>query len=95
MTNMTCFSKNNGAESVYFRLFPGFSRKISYISDAGLGILHVVIGTPAGTKWERRVKELAGEGTLVKCGAQADIFYLYQLLQTRFRPASMQENGQH
>jgi nitrogenase molybdenum-iron protein beta chain len=52
-----------------------------FCADAGMRILHVVTGTPAGAKWERRVKDLAGEETLVKCGAQADLFYLHQLLQ--------------
>jgi nitrogenase molybdenum-iron protein beta chain len=52
-----------------------------FCADAGMKILHAVTGTPAGAKWERRVKELAGEGTVVKCGPQADLFYLHQLLQ--------------
>jgi nitrogenase molybdenum-iron protein beta chain len=54
---------------------------VQFCKDAGMQVLHVVTGTPAGAKWERRVRDLAGEGTIVKAGAQADLFYLHQLLQ--------------
>jgi nitrogenase molybdenum-iron protein beta chain len=54
---------------------------VQFCKDAGMQVLHVVTGTPAGAKWDRRVKELAGEGTIVKSGAQADLFYFHQLLQ--------------
>ncbi|WP_010260131.1 nitrogenase component 1 [Treponema primitia] len=54
---------------------------VQFCKDAGMRILHVVTGTPAGAKWDRRMKELTGEGTIVKSGAQADLFYLHQLLQ--------------
>jgi nitrogenase molybdenum-iron protein beta chain len=54
---------------------------VQFCADAGMKVLHVVTGTPAGAKWERRVKDLAGEGALVRSGAQADLFYLHQLLQ--------------
>jgi nitrogenase molybdenum-iron protein beta chain len=52
-----------------------------FCKDAGMTILHIVTGTPAGAKWERRVKEIAGESTVVKLGAQADLFLLHQLMQ--------------
>jgi nitrogenase molybdenum-iron protein beta chain len=52
-----------------------------FCADLGMEILHVVSGTPAGAKWERRIKEIAGPKALVKCGAQADLFYLHQLMQ--------------
>jgi nitrogenase molybdenum-iron protein beta chain len=51
-----------------------------FCKDLGMEVLHIVTGTPAGAKWERRIKELAGPGTVVKCGAQADLFYLQQLI---------------
>jgi nitrogenase molybdenum-iron protein beta chain len=54
---------------------------VQFCADAGMRVLHVITGTPAGAKWERRIKEIAGEGAAVKCGAQADLFYLHQLLQ--------------
>jgi nitrogenase molybdenum-iron protein beta chain len=54
---------------------------VQFCKDAGMQVIHVVTGTPAGAKWERRVRDLAGEGTIVKSGAQADLFYLHQLMQ--------------
>jgi nitrogenase molybdenum-iron protein beta chain len=53
---------------------------IQFCNDVGMEILHVVTGTPAGAKWERRAKELAGPRATVKVGAQADLFYLQQLM---------------
>jgi nitrogenase molybdenum-iron protein beta chain len=52
-----------------------------FCKDAGMEVLHIVTGTPAGAKWDRRIKELAGPNAMVKSGAQADLFYLHQLLQ--------------
>ncbi|MDR2344351.1 MAG: nitrogenase molybdenum-iron protein subunit beta [Spirochaetaceae bacterium] len=54
---------------------------VQFCADAGMRTLHVVTGTPAGVKWERRVSEIAGSGATVKCGAQADLFYLHQLMR--------------
>ncbi|MDR2375651.1 MAG: nitrogenase molybdenum-iron protein subunit beta [Treponema sp.] len=54
---------------------------VQFCADAGMKVLHVLTGTPAGAKWERRIGEAAGSGTVVKSGAQADLFYLHQLLQ--------------
>jgi nitrogenase molybdenum-iron protein beta chain len=54
---------------------------VQFCRDMGMEVLHVVTGTPAGAKWERRVQEIAGEKTVVKMGPQADLFYLHQLLQ--------------
>jgi len=54
---------------------------VEFCRDIGMKILHVVTGTPAGAKWERRIKEIAGEDAVVKSGAQADLFYFHQLLQ--------------
>jgi nitrogenase molybdenum-iron protein beta chain len=52
-----------------------------FCGDLGMELLHIVTGTPAGAKWERRIKEITGPKTTVKCGAQADLFYLHQLMQ--------------
>jgi nitrogenase molybdenum-iron protein beta chain len=52
-----------------------------FCADAGMRILHILTGTPAGAKWERRIKEVAGPDAVVKSGAQADLFYLHQLMQ--------------
>jgi nitrogenase molybdenum-iron protein beta chain len=53
---------------------------VQFCADAGMEILHILTGTPAGAKWERRVKEIAGPGAAVKCGPQADLFLLQQLM---------------
>ncbi|MDR0685046.1 MAG: nitrogenase molybdenum-iron protein subunit beta [Spirochaetaceae bacterium] len=52
-----------------------------FCADAGMRILHIVSGTPAGAEWEKLIKEIAGPGVVVKTGAQADLFYLHQLIQ--------------
>jgi nitrogenase molybdenum-iron protein beta chain len=54
---------------------------VQFCTDAGMRVMHVVSGTPAGAKWERRIREIAGNDVVVKCGAQADLFYFHQLLQ--------------
>jgi len=54
---------------------------VQFCREMGMEVLHVLTGTPAGAKWDRRVKELAGENTVVKSGAQSDLFYFHQLLQ--------------
>jgi nitrogenase molybdenum-iron protein beta chain len=54
---------------------------VQFCADVGMRVLHVLTGTPAGAKWERRIGEAAGGGVVVKSGAQADLFYLHQLLQ--------------
>jgi nitrogenase molybdenum-iron protein beta chain len=54
---------------------------VQFCRDAGMRILHIVTGTPAGAKWERRIKDAAGPDAAVKAGPQADLFYFHQLLQ--------------
>ncbi|AEF82504.1 nitrogenase molybdenum-iron protein subunit beta [Leadbettera azotonutricia] len=54
---------------------------VQFCKDAGMEVIHVITGTPAGAKWDRRIKELAGPNAIVKSGAQADLFYFHQLLQ--------------
>ncbi|MDR3162410.1 MAG: hypothetical protein LBT81_00925 [Helicobacteraceae bacterium] len=52
-----------------------------FCKDAGLQVLHVLTGTPAGTKFTDRIKEIAGDDVVAKAGAQADLFYFHQLMQ--------------
>nr|MBP8083803.1 nitrogenase molybdenum-iron protein subunit beta [Spirochaetota bacterium] len=52
-----------------------------FLVDLGIKILYVVSGTPAGPKFERRIKEIAGEDVKVKTGANADMFYFHQLIK--------------
>jgi nitrogenase molybdenum-iron protein beta chain len=54
---------------------------VQFAGDMGMQILHIVTGTPAGAKWERRIREIAGPGAVVKSGPQADLFYFHQLMQ--------------
>jgi len=54
---------------------------VSFCRDAGMRVLHVVTGTNPGPKFERRIKELAGEGVTVRTGLQADMFLFHQLVK--------------
>ncbi len=49
--------------------------------EAGMEVLHVVSGTKAGPKFDRKIRELAGDKVVIKTGAQADMFYFHQLLK--------------
>jgi nitrogenase molybdenum-iron protein beta chain len=52
-----------------------------FCKDAGMEILHIITGTPAGGKFVKRIQEIAGAHAVVKEGSQADLFYFHQLLQ--------------
>lgn len=52
-----------------------------FCAENDMKVLHVVSGTAPGPKFERRIKELCGEGVVVKTGPQADMFYFHQLLK--------------
>lgn len=54
---------------------------VQFCKDAGMEVLHVVSGTHPGPKFERRIKEIAGESVVVKTGPQADMFYFHQLVK--------------
>ncbi|MDR1908825.1 MAG: nitrogenase molybdenum-iron protein subunit beta [Spirochaetaceae bacterium] len=54
---------------------------VQFAKDMGMEVLHVLTGTAAGAKWERRMREIAGEKAVIKTGPQADLFYFHQLLQ--------------
>ena len=52
-----------------------------FLIDLDMDVCHVVTGTPAGPKFERSIRKLAGEGTSVKYGPNADMFYFHQLVK--------------
>jgi len=52
-----------------------------FLADLDMKITCVVTGTPAGPKFESRIKELAGADTIVKSGSNADLFYFHQLIK--------------
>ncbi len=52
-----------------------------FLTDVDMRINCVVTGTPAGPKFEKRIKEIAGAETVVKSGANADTFYFHQLIK--------------
>ncbi len=54
---------------------------VQFLTDIDMQITGVVTGTPAGPKFEKRIKELAGEKVTVKSGATADLFYFHQLVK--------------
>lgn len=54
-----------------------------FLTDLDMKVLHVVTGTPAGPKFERRIRELAGDGVIVKAGLGADMFYFHQLIKNK------------
>lgn len=54
---------------------------VRFCREAGMDVLHVISGTKGGAKFERKIRELAGEKTVIKTGAQADMFYFHQLVQ--------------
>lgn len=53
----------------------------AFCAENDMKVLHVVSGTAPGPKFERRIKELCGDGVVVKTGAQADMFYFHQLVK--------------
>jgi nitrogenase molybdenum-iron protein beta chain len=52
-----------------------------FLTDLDMKVLYVVTGTPAGPKFERKIKEFAGENTIVKYGPGADLFAFHQLIK--------------
>lgn len=52
-----------------------------FLTDLDMKVKYVVTGTPAGPKFERKIKETAGESVVVKYGANADMFYFHQLIK--------------
>lgn len=54
---------------------------VGFLSDLDMKITCVVTGTPAGPKFESRIKELSGSDTIVKSGASSDMFHFHQLIK--------------
>lgn len=54
---------------------------VQFLKDLDMQITCVITGTPAGAKFDRRIRELAGDETVVKSGATADMFYFHQLIK--------------
>ena len=52
-----------------------------FLTDLDMKVVAVVTGTPAGPKFESRIRQLAGEQVIVKQGAGADMFLFHQLVQ--------------
>jgi nitrogenase molybdenum-iron protein beta chain len=54
-----------------------------FLTDLDMQVLYVITGTPAGVKFERTIKKIAGEGVVVKQGAGADMFRFHQLVKKK------------
>jgi nitrogenase molybdenum-iron protein beta chain len=52
-----------------------------FLADMDMDVRYVLSGTPAGPKFERRIRELAGEDTVVKDGLGVDMFRFHQLIK--------------
>jgi nitrogenase molybdenum-iron protein beta chain len=52
-----------------------------FLTDLDMEVTLVGTGTPAGPKFERRIREFAGEGAVVKGGLGADMFQFHQLVK--------------
>jgi nitrogenase molybdenum-iron protein beta chain len=53
-----------------------------FLTDMDMKVLCAVTGTPAGARFENRIKELAGEDVVVKQGPVADMFLFHQLVKS-------------
>lgn len=56
-----------------------------FLTDLDMQVVLVVTGTPVGGKFERRIRELTGEGTVIKAGLGGDLFQFHQGVK-RLRP---------
>lgn len=52
-----------------------------FLTDLDMDVRFVVTGTPAGPKFERRIREFTGESAIVKYGPGADMFLFHQLIK--------------
>jgi len=55
---------------------------VQFLTDMDMEVLCVVTGTPAGPKFERRIREFTGDGAVVKYGPGADMFLFHQLIKS-------------
>jgi nitrogenase molybdenum-iron protein beta chain len=53
-----------------------------FLTDMDMKIIYVVTGTPAGAKFEERIRSFTGAETVVKYGAGADMFHFHQLIKS-------------
>jgi nitrogenase molybdenum-iron protein beta chain len=54
---------------------------VQFLTDLDMKVTAVITGTPAGPKFERRVKEFAGEMVTVKYGPGSDMFLFHQMVK--------------
>jgi nitrogenase molybdenum-iron protein beta chain len=54
---------------------------VQFLTDIDMEVLAVVTGTPAGDKFERRIRALAGDKVKVAQGATADMFRFHQFVK--------------
>ncbi len=54
---------------------------VQFLIDIDMEVVTVVTGTPAGAKFENRIKELAGENVRVAQGPTADMFRFHQFVK--------------
>lgn len=52
-----------------------------FLTDLDMKVLCVVTGTPAGVKFEQRIRSFTGMDTIVKYGPGADMFAFHQLIK--------------
>lgn len=52
-----------------------------FLTDMDMKITCVVTGTPAGAKFDNRIREICGPETVVRNGANSDMFYFHQLIK--------------
>jgi nitrogenase molybdenum-iron protein beta chain len=52
-----------------------------FLTDLDMDVCSVVTGTLAGPKFERSIRKLAGDRTIVKYGPTADMFFFHQLVK--------------
>jgi nitrogenase molybdenum-iron protein beta chain len=52
-----------------------------FLVDMDMDVRYVLTGTPAGPKFERRIREFAGDDAVVKHGLGADMFQFHQLIK--------------
>jgi len=55
---------------------------VQFLTDMDMKVLHVVTGTPAGAKFEERIRSFTGTGTIVKYGLGSDMFLFHQLVKS-------------
>ena len=55
---------------------------VQFLTDIDMEVLYVVTGTPAGPKFERQIRDLAGEKTSIVQGLGADMFRFHQLIKS-------------